>query len=56
MIIRWSVLILALMLLGMTVALSACADHPGTNAYGRYTNPGKGIEPYNEDYYKDRCM
>jgi hypothetical protein len=53
MIVRWSVLFLALMLLGMTVALSACADQPGSRAYGRYTDPGKPLQPYSEDYFKD---
>ena len=53
MMVRWSVLVLALVLLGMTVVLSACADQPGSRAYGRYTDPGKGLQPYSEDYYKD---
>jgi hypothetical protein len=56
MIVRWSMVVLMLMLLGMAAGLSACADQPGSRAYGRYTDPGKGIEPYNEDYYKDTGM
>jgi len=56
MIMRWSVLTLTISLLGAILALSACANQPGDNAYGRYSNPSSSkssIEPYNEDYYKD---
>lgn len=55
--IRWSVFLAVLALFGMGMALSACQDRPGDNAYGRYSNPdSSAIQPYNEDWYKDRGM
>lgn len=59
MIAHWSKLIIVLALLSAVVALSACANQPGSNAYGRNANPGSSkssIEPYTEDYYKNRGM
>ena len=39
MIVRWSVLVLALMLLGMAAVLSACADQPGSRNTLGIKNP-----------------
>lgn len=57
---RWITLAAALALLGASLALAACQNHPGYNAYGRYpttntTAPSNSADS-DTDWYKDRGL
>jgi hypothetical protein len=50
---HWGILVAMLALFGAGVALSACSNTPGSNAYGRYSDSNdKKAQPYDGDWYK----